>query len=31
MQPTTIKQNFGYLGPHDRILEVGDEQHMVFQ
>ena len=31
MQQTNIKQEFGYLGPHDRIPEVGDDKHMLFQ
>ena len=31
MHKTKIKQTNGYLGPYQRILEVGDEQHMVFQ
>ena len=26
-----INQEVGYLGPHEKILEVGDETHMVFQ
>ena len=29
--PTNIKQEVGYLGPQEQIIEVGDEQHMVFQ
>ena len=31
MHPTKIKQNFGFLDPHEQMLEVGDEQHMEFQ
>ena len=31
MQPTNSKQEVGYLGLHKRIIEVGDDQHMVFQ
>ena len=31
MHPTKIKYDFGYLGPHDQIIEIGDEQNMVFQ
>ena len=31
MHPTNIKQKIGYLGLHERILEVGDDKHMVFQ
>ena len=31
MHPTNIKHNFGYLGPHDQIIEVWDENHMAFQ
>ena len=31
MYPTKIKQEVGYLGPHEWIIEVGDEKHMVFQ
>ena len=31
MHPKNINQNFGYLGPYDRIIEVGDDNHMVFQ
>ena len=30
MRPSTIAEEDGYLGPHDRVLEVGDEQAMVF-
>ena len=29
--PKNIKQEVGYLGPHDNILGVEDEQHMVFK
>ena len=29
--PTNIKQEVGYLGPHKWIIEVGDEKHMLFQ
>ena len=28
--PTNIKQEVGYLGPNKRIIEVGDEKHMLF-
>ena len=31
MHPTNIKQEVGCLGPHEQIIEVGDENHMVFQ
>ena len=31
MQPENIKHEVGYLGPHDRIIEVGDDKNMVFQ
>ena len=31
MHPTNIKQEVGCIGPHDQIIEVGDENHMVFQ
>ena len=31
MHTKDIKQNFVYLGPHEQIIEVGGEQHMVFQ
>ena len=31
MHPTNSKHNFGYLGPHDQIIEIGDEHHMEFQ
>ena len=31
MHPTNTKQKVGCLGPHERILEVGYENHMVFQ
>ena len=31
MHPTNIKQEVGYLGPLEQILEVGDNHHMVFQ
>ena len=29
--PTNIKQKVGCLVPHEHILEVCDEQHMIFQ
>ena len=31
MHPTKIKHEVAYLGPHEQILGVGDEKHMVFQ
>ena len=31
MHSTNIKQEVGYLGPHEQIIEVGDEKHIVFQ
>ena len=31
MHPTKINQEVGYLGPHENIIEVGDDQHMVLQ
>ena len=31
MHPTNIKQEVGYLGPHEQIIEVGDDNAMVFQ
>ena len=31
MHLTYIKQEFGYLGPHELIIEVGYGQHVVFQ
>ena len=31
MHPINIKQNFGYLGPYEKIIEVGDDHNMVFQ
>ena len=31
MHPKNIKQDVGYLGPHEKILEIGDDQNMVFQ
>ena len=29
--PTNIKQEVGCLGPHEKILEVGDENNMLYQ
>ena len=26
-----INKEFSHLGPHDRIISVGDEHNMVFQ
>ena len=31
INPTNINQEFGCLGPHEQIIEVGDDHHMVFQ
>lgn len=31
MHPTKIEAEKGYLGPYDRVLNVGDMQQMVFQ
>ena len=31
MHLTNTKQEFSYLGLHGIIIEVGDEQHMVFR
>ena len=31
MHPTNTNQEVGYLGPHERIIEVEYEKHMVFQ
>ena len=31
MHPTNIRDNFGYPGPYERIIEVGGDQNMVFQ
>ena len=31
MHPTNIKHNYGYLGTHDQIIEMGDEHHIKFQ
>ena len=31
MHPKNTKHTFIYLGPHDQIIEVGDEKHMVLQ
>ena len=31
MQTTNVKQNFGFLYRHQRIVEIGDEQHMIFR
>ena len=28
MHTKDIKQNFVYLGPHEQIIEIGDEKHM---
>ena len=31
MHPTNIKNEFGFLGPREKILEVGDDHHRAFQ
>ena len=31
MHPTHINQKVGYLGMHEKIVDVGDEQNMVLQ
>ena len=31
MQPKNIKHNLFYIGPYERIIEVGDDQLMIFQ
>ena len=31
MHPKNINKEVGYLSPHEKILEVGDENHMLFQ
>ena len=31
IHPNNTNQDVGYLGPHEKILEIGDEQNMVFQ
>ena len=31
MQPKKINQVVGCLGPHEKILEVGYEKHVLFQ
>ena len=31
MHPTKINREVGYLGPHEKIIDVGDKQHMVLQ
>ena len=31
MHATKIKQKVGNLGPHEKILEVGDDNHMLSQ
>ena len=31
MHSTKIKQEVGYLGMHEKIIETGDENHMLFQ
>ena len=31
MNPKNINQEVGYFGPHEKIIEVGDENHMLFQ
>ena len=28
---TNIKKKVGFFGPHERIIEVGDEHNMVLQ
>ena len=31
MHPTNVNQGVGYLVPHELIIEVGDDNHMLFQ
>ena len=31
MHPTNIKQEVGYFGPHEKIIEIGDQKHIIFQ
>ena len=31
MHPSNIKQEVGILGPHEQIIEIGDDKNMVFQ
>ena len=31
MHPTNIKNKVGYLGPHEKILDVGYKKHVVLQ
>ena len=31
MQPTKINQIVGFLVPHEQIIELRDENHMVLQ
>ena len=31
MHTKNIKQEVGYLDPHERIIGVGDKKYMVFQ
>ena len=31
MHPTNNSQEVGYLGPHERIIEVSDDRKIVFQ
>ena len=31
MHTTNINQEVGYLVPHEKIIEVRDEKHMIFQ
>ena len=31
MHPTNSKQEVGYLGQHEKILEIGYKNHMLFQ
>ena len=30
IHPTNIKQEFGYFGMHEKIIEIGDDNHVVF-
>ena len=31
IHPTNIKREVGYLGPHEKTIDVGDDQNMVSQ
>ena len=31
MHPTNVKQEIGFPGLHEKIIQVGGEQHVVFQ